>query len=300
MATYHVLHNAIRNAVKHGAVNEEVTIRIGPHEDGTMIGVFNLPGSNHPRMCALQDEQCLQLMDCKADDINLESLNVGSTLSSYQGCRDIRNVVKFLGGMAQLNFLPDGTNFVLKLPGLKPVFQACSVPSCSVTGLLDKVCVVCADDQNPPRMQIPSALEKLGVSMLQPRQMSDVKEGIYRDEPKLKLFGRTAEEVAPQVWRSVLEEWKGQPTVVVLDQNICFTAKTVLGTNICVQLREAGFRGIIAIRSGNESHEDKKAYKAAGADAVLSKSLTTCALALELKKLMIAATVRPGMRSVPQ
>ena len=291
--TYHVLHNAVRNAVKYGAVDAAVKIEISPCEVGTMISVYNLPGANHSKMCSLQNETGLQLMDWDADEVDLESLNVGSAASSYQGCRDMRNVVSFLGGTAQLTFLPDGTKFSLLLPGLNPAFQ----PGSSINSVdLSEVCVLCADDQNPPRLQIPSALEKLGINnMIQQRELSDVKNGMYRDEPKLKLFGRTIEEVAPDVWARVLDEWQGQPVLMILDQNICFSDKTVLGTDICLQLRTAGFDGIIAIRSGNESEHDKKIYREAGADALISKSINASQLACELKRLMVAASVRAKM-----
>ena len=290
-ATYHVLHNAVRNAVKHGAAGEEITVEIGPCAAGTMISVFNLPGTNHEAMCTLQSETGLQLMDCQADMLDLKSLNVGSVCSSYQGCRDMRNVIKFLGGTAQLNFLPNGTQFKWELPGLVPVVNPC--PKLNSTAVdLSQVCILCADDQNPPRLQIPSALERVGLNrMIQRRQLSDVKRGIFRDEPKLKLFGRTADEVGEPVWERVLAEWHGQPAVFVLDQNMCYGDKTVLGTNVCKSLRSAGFQGIIAIRSANESEQDKKAYKKAGANAVISKTLNTSELAFELERLMVAATV---------
>jgi len=56
-----------------------------------------------------------------------------------------------------------------------------------------------------------------------------------------------------------------------------------------VQLRQLGFCGVIAIRSGNDTENDERKYISSGADIMLSKTLKVPGLAIELKKLMAAA-----------
>jgi len=316
-ATFHLLHSAVRNAVVHGATHEVVHLEVQTCEAGIVFTLFNSPGPNHQEMCTLQ-EGGLQLMDETAEAVDLQSLNLGLPGSSYQGCREMRRLTRFLGGKAKLIFVSGesasleqcstssdhttqpAVKFQLELPDLVPVLQP-SRPVSDSSVDLSEVCVLCADDQNPPRLQVASAIHKLGLNnMQQPRKLSDVQNGIFRDEPKLKLFGRTADEVAPEVWTKVLKDWKGKPAVIILDQHICFPDITVLGVDICKRLKKEGFNGVVAIRSGNDNQTDRHAYKVAGADATISKSLTAVQLATELKKLMIAATVRfssPQLRS---
>ena len=54
--------------------------------------------------------------------------------------------------------------------------------------------------------------------------------------------------------------------MLILDQNITFEdTDCVYGTDICKQLRqELGFTGVITIRSGNDSLQDREKYKNAG------------------------------------
>jgi len=56
-----------------------------------------------------------------------------------------------------------------------------------------------------------------------------------------------------------------------LDQNMDYPAGSILGTEVTTSLREAGFEGVIAIRSANDEPASRKRYLEAGASGHLSK-----------------------------
>lgn len=200
--------------------------------------------------------------------------------------------------VTQLVFYPEKVRFTLRLSGVcvKRDVAAASVGFHDSSDF-SRVCILCADDQNPPRLQIMSAAQKLGIPIHQKRGINDVKDGVFRNEPHLKLFGRTIDEVSSGTWRAVAAEWKAHPAVLILDQNIIFEdTDCVYGTDICKQLRqELGFTGVIAIRSGNDSLQDREKYKNAGADETLPKTLTMEQLTTALAQLGKVALVRSMM-----
>ena len=54
--------------------------------------------------------------------------------------------------------------------------------------------------------------------------------------------------------------------IVVLDQNIDISnLRTVYGTDVALTLKTRGYNGLILLRTGNLSPEDKKTYMASGA-----------------------------------
>ena len=65
---------------------------------------------------------------------------------------------------------------------------------------------------------------------------------------------------------------RGDENVIcIFDQNMEYRAGIVLGTEVTVSLREAGFRGVIVIRSANDEPASRKMYIEAGANGYLSK-----------------------------
>ena len=176
----------------------------------------------------------------------------------------MRKVASCMEHAPRLVFRATTTRFTLPLGTcVQPEDEAGA--TCTATTGLSQVCILCADDQNPPRLQVMKAAERMGIRIQQQRDMSDVKEGIFRDEENFKLFGRTVDEVQPEVWHAVAKQWSASPAVLVLDQNIVFgDSECVYGTDICRGLRELGFTGVIAIRSGNDNASDKLMYSEAG------------------------------------
>jgi CheY-like chemotaxis protein len=61
-----------------------------------------------------------------------------------------------------------------------------------------------------------------------------------------------------------------------------YAGKKVLGTNVVRELRLAGFKGVIFIRSANDDLDAVQQFRAAGADGVLAKTGKVGDLALEV------------------
>ena len=295
-AIYHVLHNAVRNAVKHGGPGP-VALALTEDEGATVLQLTNNPGPNHAHMLKLQSARGSNwLVKDKAETFALSSDGIGLADSTYQGMRDIRTMLGHLKAEGSIDFLPNAVVFMIKVPGLR------SIPSLPVQSIQNEstLCVLCADDQNAPRLQVLNAISKLGVPLQQKRTMQDVKGGLFRDEPQVKIFGREASEIAIPAWEAVVKEWQGKPTVLILDQNLDFGAELIKGTDICRTLRGWDFNGVIAIRSGNDSREDTKKYLLAGADAVLSKTTKVDELADAIRKLGTMARMRCAFNSQAQ
>ena len=64
-----------------------------------------------------------------------------------------------------------------------------------------------------------------------------------------------------------------------MDQNMEYAAGTILGTEVTASLREAGFTGVIAIRSANDEPASRKMYSEAGASGYLGKDAKAAKLA---------------------
>ena len=74
-----------------------------------------------------------------------------------------------------------------------------------------------------------------------------------------------------------MEQWSARPAVLILDQNIAFDdSECVYGTDICRHLRELGFTGVIAIRSGNDNESDKLKYAEAGSQSPPTAATIMC------------------------
>ena len=74
--------------------------------------------------------------------------------------------------------------------------------------------------------------------------------------------------------------------VCMFDQNMNYPEGFVTGTELTSQLRAHGFRGLIVIRSANDSAESLKQYCDAGADAAISKSARPSKVRAELGRLI--------------
>lgn len=263
---YHVLHNATRNAVKHGAKSKQVVIQVQLKSNSLTITVENEPGRNHFKMLEMQELYGKNwLLDANAASVILAYSGVGAADSTFQGCRDMQKVAECMPCTSELVFHPDKVRYTLSLHGICVQPAGASPKESHSLSDFCQVRMLCADDQNPPRLQFMAAVAKMGIPIQQPRTINDVTEGIFRDETHLKLFGRCADEVRPEVWCKLVSDWSACPAVIVLDQNIAFGSVCVFGTDICKQLRQLGFGGVIAIRSGDDTESDKKIYLAAGA-----------------------------------
>ena len=125
---------------------------------------------------------------------------------------------------------------------------------------LDKTCIlICADDDNGPRLVYKSLVKKLGVDnhMILGEKYAEA-EGLVETVLKAE------------------RESNGRNVICIFDQNMDRYAEgAILGTEVTARLRKCGFKGLIFIRSANDDMASVVAYKNAGADATLSKGTAT-------------------------
>ena len=77
---------------------------------------------------------------------------------------------------------------------------------------------------------------------------------------------------APSIVHRLAAEHGDSRVIVQLDQFMEYHGRgMVLGTDLCVQMRELGFGGIISIISANDDEEAERHYRQSGADLSCSK-----------------------------
>ena len=64
-----------------------------------------------------------------------------------------------------------------------------------------------------------------------------------------------------------------------------YPAGSILGTEVTTSLREAGFKGVIAIRSANDEPASRKMYLDAGSSGYLSKTANPAKLVRDLMQI---------------
>jgi len=92
--------------------------------------------------------------------------------------------------------------------------------------------------------------------------------------PESFVVGRNLEELAGIEERIL----KSGVDACIVDQNLVYGSKVILGTDIIKRLRNLGYTGIIIVRSGNVEREDVKMYEEAGADMVSGKNVSSSEL----------------------
>ena len=102
----------------------------------------------------------------------------------------------------------------------------------------------------------------------------DLKGNMYRDEEYIKIYGRNINEVNLNNIINISKKWSHKASIIVLDQNIDFISDIIYGTDIAKLLRNNGYNGIILIRSANDNDSDENIYIDAGADGIISKTIS--------------------------
>ena len=76
--------------------------------------------------------------------------------------------------------------------------------------------------------------------------------------------------------------------IVVVDQNLDFPGECLLGTDVVEELIAAGYRGLVCVRSGNNSAADGALYRQSGAHCHLGKDVRMKALVEALVREYVA------------
>eukprot|EP00667_Euglena_gracilis_P011430 EG_transcript_11683 len=83
----------------------------------------------------------------------------------------------------------------------------------------------------------------------------------------VKVFGRTAEEVAQFMAEAVLAH------ILIMDQHLDYGQEAFLGTDLIRTLRSTGYDGFICMRSANVAREDRALYEESGVHCVVGKEV---------------------------
>ena len=161
-------------------------------------------------------------------------------------------------------------------------------------GLSPFVHFLYADDSNAVRVQALKLAKATGIDIENGIwSKEELKGKAYRHEKRLRIWGRAASEVTVERFLAEAQEWKTVPAVIVLDQNIDFGHTIQLGTDICQAMRSAGFQGVILIRSGNDSADDRETYiDTYEADGMLQKTVKFTELVQEMQGWMGVAIAK--------
>lgn len=270
---YNIFQNAIKNAVKHGKINGNIELILYNENNVLEIILINKPGKNNETILKLQEEKGLNFIF--NNDISND--NVGTLDSTFKGLCDMKLLSNTINSEVSLVFSDDKVVFKLIFP---EKYYNQTVDSVSID-ILPGVCCdkdiyfLGIDDQNISRIFLFNLAKKLDINIDKVKlEPNDLKGNMYRDEEYLKIFGRTSKEVILNNIVFICKKWENKASIVVLDQNIDFTSSIIYGTDITKILRNNGFNGVILIRSANDNDSDENIYIDAGADGVLSKTIT--------------------------
>ena len=279
-------------AVQHGKPGAPVDIEVCFGEQGVLFKVLNDAGNNHSAALELQAQYGINfLLNAEATSVDLAGSTLGAADSNFRGCVDVCSMAQALGAEATLTFHDEHVCFMLNLPGAVSTMgyqsQPASPPLSIITDLNNmkrarpamsqmppSLRFLYVDDQNSVRVQALGIAKGLELEILEPTwAKEELIKSAYRDEPNLKIWGRTVDELARSRFVALAKEWEGMPALVILDQNLDYVHTMVHGTDICLWMRDAGFHGVVLIRSGNDSSDDEAVYKACKADGMLSKTV---------------------------
>jgi len=128
--------------------------------------------------------------------------------------------------------------------------------------------LICADDDRAPRLAYKGLIKKLRVT-------------------NSMVLGSTYAEISELV-TTVLDassEFGEARVVCIFDQHMdAYDEGRILGTDVTRELRDAGFKGVIFIRSANDDAASCLFYRSAGANACLGKSVNVTQLVVDITR----------------
>lgn len=250
-----ILDNATSNAITHGKQDGQITMDV-ENVDGEflLISLRNEPGPRHQAARDMQQEHGNNAILNDRDGLDMASIAAAS--STLCGGNEMTSAAKAGEQEISLVFDPDAVVFTLRMKLVHGT--AAETLSNNAVTLKPSAVMICADDDKASRMSYKPLARKLGVG-----------------QDRLTVLGETYEE-AQGLKETVLEaaqEHGSDNLVCIFDQNMdnyrC--KRKVLGTDVARELRVAGYKGVVLIRSANDDFASVLSYRQAGADGALSK-----------------------------
>ena len=245
-----VVHQLLRNCRVHGG--GQITCSVTVEGDSVIISTRNLPGANHDKLMAA-GTKALQLALSRA---------VGVVSSSGLGLQDILHIMRLCNCKFSIDWKPEGVLAQVRIPMIRRPARTCVKVDDELTPI--RVCVI--DDQLGPRMASVKLIKLINPQYKAPAKLARIK-AIWEDE-----FVKVAGVDLPEVQECV--QWINRDpmrTIVFLDRMLEFPACVVDGLTLIPKLSEFG--GLVVLRSGNDSNEDRDTYIQQGAFGCIGKVL---------------------------
>ncbi len=263
-----IMENAIHNAITHGKAKGRLWLSLLVQNDRLIVALENEAGERHSAALSMQEQHGRNAL-FQNDDSDLDLASVGSRQSTFLGRAEMLKAAEAAGGDTTLSlvFEPATVHFSINTR----LNVGSSPPETDAQRLLPpSTFLICADDDKAARLAYKGLAKKLQIPL-----------------ERMAVYGATLEEATALV-TTVLEaaaKFGDSSIVCMIDQNMDrYPRGTVLGTTVTRELREAGFKGIIFIRSANDDLESVREYREAGANGALSKSGKVADLANETAK----------------
>jgi CheY-like chemotaxis protein len=245
-----------------------MTMALSVLDTGCLLATIeNEAGKNHATALKMQNDHGTDAITSQQSEVDFSGM--GSSSSTFLGMGEMQEAAALLGASLSLVFYPESgltaahTLFSLTT-GLRPTV-APKQDNTDVPPLREGIILVCVDDDQAQRIGYKGLVKKLKVTQ------SLILGGTHQE-----AFG------VVELILSLAEAHGDENVVCILDQNMDYTEGNIKGTEIVAELRQSGFKGVVFIRSANDDDVSGNMYRAAGANAYLSKKANVKQLARDV------------------
>ena len=244
-----ILDNAIANATKYGhprGPNVRITVKDGPNES-TVFQVTNVANPDSKALTAEYVESMFSGVGRHKHHSSNDPLSSGIGLQHTQRAA-----------------LACGTDISLRQEGDLVIFQAVVQTSSGPPPSVDQ-----DDEEDEVDSAFPNGLHFCYIDDSK-FALRTLELGLQRHAgaAKVETFGQNGQDDVPQFMAQA-----PKADVIIFDRHIDFPGKHVSGLELLRKIKAAGFRGLLVIRSGNTSDQDRLEYREAGCHCVLGKDL---------------------------
>ena len=258
-----ILENAVKNALRHGHADHPVRLHMALHDlpgAAEKMLVFRVVNRADPQKPRVTPEFIARALEEPVAQFHYDRVSDGL------GLRHIFMAARILHMEASLT--QEDKTVTFKASARVQTVPAGEAPPEPDLVRLHKAVVVCyIDDNEVALMLVANAIKRRWAGSV------------------VHQFGRHVIEAD-----DFMEVTLQHADIAILDQNIQFDKTCFYGTALSMQLLEAGFAGLVCIRSANTSDEDIAAYKSCGAHCIIDKSVPVGSMVQQLEKAYLSHT----------
>eukprot|EP00667_Euglena_gracilis_P002799 EG_transcript_2809 len=278
-----ILENALSNAAKHGHPDHP-NVRLSIRMEDPKDDVIDIPGLCPLHRVSFVVQNVANPLRPQLTDRLVRPLLAGRSPSPHRrvvpalsdgvGLRHCALAARLGGITLELVQEGDAVTFTASVDAEVPDCAAASGTEDELDRLADQspagLWIFCLDDSASARRLLEFYLKRGFPSAI------------------IRTFGTSEDDVD-----RFLSEALHDADVVILDQNLQYLETTFYGTDVCRQLVGHGFRGLVCIRSGDDSPEDQARYAASGAHCSFGKDVLGGKLVQCLKAAYVLNIMRP-------